>query len=157
MTTQSPLLAVIAIAAVACGGGRATELRTSEYPVGTRWNTSLATPAAMVGVVQVGGEAWMAPGADSGQTRVNIDIRNATPGGRHPWHVHQGQCGSVGKILGEADSYGILEVKKDGRANRSVTLPLPMPRNGAYMVDVHASSKNLATIISCGNLAPPVR
>lgn len=155
--THLSFITVIAITAVACGGRRATELRTSEYPVGTRWNASLASPAAMVGVVQVGGRAWMAPGADSGETRLDIAIRNAIPGGRHPWHVHRGQCGSGGDILGPADSYGILQVGKDGQASRSVTVPLPMPRSGAYMVDIHASANNLNTIISCGNLAPPVR
>ena len=157
MTTQLPLITAMALTAVACGGRRATELRTSEYPVGTRWNASLASPAAMLGVVQVGGSAWMAPGADSGETRTHIAIRNAIPGGRYPWHIHRGRCDSSGDILGPADSYGILEVGKDGQASRSVTLPLPMPRSGAYMVDIHAAANNLGTIISCGNLAPPVR
>lgn len=157
MNRQLPLITVVAITAVGCGGRRATELRTSEYPVGARWNASLATPAAMVGVVQVGGPAWMAPGADSEETRAHIDIRNAIPGARYPWHVHRGHCGSGGDILGPADGYGVLEVGKDGQASRSVTLPVAMPRTGDYMVDVHAAANNLGTIISCGNLAPPVR
>jgi hypothetical protein len=152
------LIAVVAVTAVGCGGGRrATELRTSEFPVGERWNANLGAPAAMVGVVQVGGHAWMASGADSAETRAYIEISNAIPGGRYPWHIHQGQCGSARDILGPADSYGILQVGKDGRASRSVTLPAAMPRTGSYMVDVHAASNNLRTIISCGNLAPPVR
>jgi hypothetical protein len=157
MRAQLSLVTVILLAGVACGGRRATELRTSEYPVGTRWNASLAAPAAMVGVVQVGGRAWMAPGADSGETRVSIAIRNAIPGARYPWHVHRGQCGSPGNVLGPADAYGILQVGKNGQASRSVTLPLPVPKDGPHMVDVHASASNPGTIVSCGNLAPPVR
>jgi hypothetical protein len=157
MRAPLALITVVAITAVGCGGRRATELRTSEYPIGARWNGTLGSPAAMVGVVQVGGSAWMAPGTDSEETRAEIAIRNAIPGGRYPWHVHQGQCGGNGAILGPADTYGVLEVGKDGQASRSVTVPLPMPRSGAYMVDVHAAANNLRTIISCGNLAPPVR
>lgn len=99
VTTHLPLITVLALTAVACGGRRATELRTSEYPIGTRWNATLASPAAI-------------------------------PGGRYPWHVHRGQCGSSGDILGPADSYGILQVGKDGQASRWVTLPLPGPEPG---------------------------
>jgi hypothetical protein len=141
----------------ACGGQRATELRTTEYPMGTRWNTTLATPAAMVGAAQVNGSAWMAQGGNEEQTRAEIAIENAIPGGRHPWHVHQGQCGDDRGILGPADRYGLLEVGGNGKATQSATLPVPVPRAGQYMVNVHASPENLGTIVACGNLSPPVR
>ncbi len=156
---RRPAGTVVAITiATGCSGGRATELRTADYPVGSRWNATLASPAQMVGVVQVRGNAWMAPGNDPEETRVDIAIQNAIPGGRYPWHVHQGHCGSgPGAILGPTDRYGVLEVGGDGKASRSVTLPTRLPQHGDYMVDVHASSRNLGTIISCGNLAPPVR
>ena len=141
----------------ACGGGRATELRTADYPVGTRWNATLATPASMVGVAQIGGNAWMAPGGSPEETRVEIAIENAVPGGRHPWHVHLGQCGDDRGILGPADRYGVLQVGGNGKASRSVTLPIATPTAGQYLVSVHASPENLRTVIACGNLSPPVR
>ncbi len=151
----STLTAVALLAA--CGGQRATELRTTEYPVGARWNARLATPAAMVGVAQVEGSGWMAPVADGEQTRAEITLENAIPGGRHPWHVHLGRCGDDRGILGPADRYGVLEVGGNGKAAQSVTLPVPFPRSGQYMVNVHASAENLGTIVACGNLSPPVR
>jgi hypothetical protein len=147
----------LGIGLLSCGGGHPTQIRTTEYPVGSRWNARLASPAAMVGVVQVTGAAWMAPGGSADETRVEISIQNAVPGGRHPWHVHQGRCGSAGAILGSADQYGILEIDDKGKASRSATLEVSFPRSGEYLVDVHASPSNLGTIISCGNLAPPVR
>jgi hypothetical protein len=143
--------------AAACGGGRATELRTTDYPIGTRWNARLASPAGMIGVVQVIGTAWMAQGNSPDETRVHIAIQNAIPGGQHPWHIHRGRCGSSDEILGPSDRYGVLDVGDDGKASRSVTLPERLPRSGNYIVDVHASPENIGTIISCGNLAPPVR
>lgn len=145
------------LGASACGGGRAAEIRTSEYPAGERWTASLATPAAMVGATQMSGTAWMAQGNDPAQTHVEISIENAVPGGRHPWHVHRGTCGNDQGILGPPERYGVLEVGGDGTASRAVTLPVALPSTGSYMVNVHASEANLRTIVSCGNLAPPVR
>jgi hypothetical protein len=142
---------------IACGGGHPAELRTQEYPIGSRWNARLASPAGMVGVLQVTGTAWMAEGKNPDETRAVIAIQNAVPGSRYPWHIHQGRCGSAGGVLGPADQYGVLEVEDDGKASRSVTLPGAPPANGNYLVDVHAALQNPATIVSCGNLAPPVR
>ena len=139
-----------------CGGGRSTEIRSTEYPVGSRWNGRMATPASMVGVAQVGGVAWMAE-ADPTSTQAHVEIENATPGGRHPWHVHRGQCGNDQGIVGPADRYEVLEVDGDGEASKSATLPIALPRTGNYMVNVHASPENMGTIISCGNLSPPTR
>jgi hypothetical protein len=31
-----------------------------------------------------------------------------------------------------------------------------MPTSGQYYINVHASANNMATIIACGNLAPPM-
>jgi hypothetical protein len=141
----------------ACGGGRATELRTSEYPAGTRWSATLATPANMVGAGQIGGTAWMASAGSPEETRVEISLLNAIPGGRHPWHVHRGQCGNDRGILGPAEDYGLLEIGGNGKATKAVTLPVATPTAGQYMVNVHAAPENLGTIVACGNLSPPVR
>lgn len=150
-------LGVVALLATACGGRRATEIRTTEYPVGSRWNATLATPAGLAGAAQIRGNAWMAEGHDSAETRVHVEVENATPGGQHPWHVHRGHCGTDQGILGPAERYGILEVGGDGKASREVTLPVALPRSGSYMVNVHASPQNLGTIVACGNLSPPTR
>jgi hypothetical protein len=140
-----------------CGGGPSTAIRTSEYPVGTRWTATLATPAALRGALQVTGTAWMARGDHSGRTHAEIEINNATPGGRHPWHIHRGSCGSNGNVVEAAEQFDLLEVGNDGHASSSVDLDWPTPASGNYMVQVHASPTNLQTVIACGNLAPPVR
>jgi hypothetical protein len=36
-------------------------------------------------------------------------------------------------------------------------LPVPLPKTGDYFVNVHASAKNMKSIVACGNLAPPAR
>jgi hypothetical protein len=141
-----------------CGGRRAVELNPDAQSVTTRWNGTLSTPPELGGVSDVRGQAWMAGDPkDPGQTRAHVDISNAVPGGRHPWHVHRGQCGSDQGVFGPADAYKALEVADNGRASETAVLPVALPKTGSYFVNVHASARNMGTIVACGNLAPPAR
>jgi hypothetical protein len=143
---------------VACGGGRPVQLSPDAQSIGSRWNGTLSTPPELAGVSQIRGQGWMAPDPEQqGQTRAYVEISNAVPGGLHPWHVHRGQCGSDQGILGPADAYKPLKVDGDGKASATAELSIPLPRSGNYFINVHASPKNLSTILACGNLAPPSR
>ena len=135
----------------------AVEIRQSDIPEGRRWNATLATPAALVGAVQMRGTGWIGRSDAGGETRAEISVANAAPGGVHPWHVHRGQCGSEAGVIGGSDAYQILKVGEDGRASASASLPGDLLASEDYFIDVHASPANLATVIACGNLAPPVR
>ncbi|MGN6393506.1 MAG: hypothetical protein ACTHM9_14855 [Gemmatimonadales bacterium] len=146
-----------ALAVVGCGG-HAVQIDSKAQPVGGRWNGVLSTPASLAGVTQVHGNAWMQRAdKDSAQTLAHVEITNAAPGGRHPWHVHRGQCGTDLGILGPPDAYQVLKVGGDGKAKDDAKLPLPLPSAGQYFVNVHASAQNMSTIVACGNLAPPAR
>jgi hypothetical protein len=151
-------LIVSAFALASCGGRQAVEINPDTQSLGTRWNGTLSSPPELTGVSAIRGQAWM--GSDqknSEQTRAHVDITNAVPRGVHPWHVHRGQCGSDQGILGPADAYRALKVEGDGRATSDAALPIPVPKTGAFFVNVHASARNMGTIIACGNLAPPAR
>jgi len=152
------LLSIALITASACNPFRqqsTVEVSETGAIAASRWNATLATPAELSGVVQVTGTGWMAP--DSGRTVASVAISNAPPGGVHPWHVHQGRCGSKGPIYGPTDAYAPLVVEGNGTGRAQASLGIPLPSSGSYYVDVHASSNNVATIIACGNLAPPSR
>lgn len=151
-------LILFALAGTSCGGRKAVEINPNSQPVATRWNGTLSTSSELVGVVQIRGSAWMgADEKDQNRTRARTDISNAVPGAVHPWHVHRGQCGSDQGILGPADAYKPLEVGGSGRAGSEAVLPIPTPSTGDYFVNVHASARNMGTIVACGNLAPPAR
>lgn len=151
-------LIVSASLLAACGGRRPVEINADTQPVATRWNAVLSTPPELGGIVDVHGQAWMgADSKDPGQTVAQVEITNAVPGGKHPWHVHKGQCGSDQGILGPADGYKPLQVGSDGKASSTAVLPVPRPKTGDYFVNVHASAKNMKTTVACGNLAPPAR
>jgi hypothetical protein len=149
-------LIAVAVTFTGCGG-RAVEINQDEKPVMGRWNATLATPAGLSGALQVQGSGWMGQsGKDTMETLAHVEISNAPPGGRHPWHVHKGQCGSDQGILGPADAYPLLEVGGDGKAEKDAKLPIPAPMQGQYFINVHAAPNNMGTIVACGNLAPPI-
>jgi len=151
-------LAVLGFALSSCGGRQPVEINPDAQSLATRWNGTLSTPPELAGISQMRGQGWMgADPDDQGQTRAHVEISNAVPGGRHPWHVHRGQCGSDQGIFGPADAYEPLEVQGDGRARGDAELSIALPKSGSYFINVHASARNMSTIVACGNLAPPAR
>jgi hypothetical protein len=158
MTARLIATVVSVLALVSCGGRQPVEINPNTQSVATGWNGTLSTPSQLAGALQIRGQAWMASDEkNTDQTRAQVEIANAAPGGVHPWHVHRGQCGSDQGILGPADAYEPLEVDGEGRARASAELPMALPRSGSFFVNVHASSRNMGTIVACGNLAPPSR
>lgn len=155
--TIARLLPLGLVLLAACGGRKKAVELEPDNAFGTRWNGRLATPAELVGAVQIRGDAWMGQGSSPGETRTEVTLSNAAPGGEHPWHVHEGTCGSNGGVLGPGEAYKTLKVGGDGRASQSTTLPMALPTSGSYYVNIHASPSNMGTIVACGNLAPPIR
>lgn len=90
--------------------------------------------------------------ASLGRTAVTLEIDGARPGARHPWHVHEGRCGSGGAIVGSASSYPVLEVDEDGSERASGTIDVQLDDDRDYHVNVHASPSDLQTIVACGAL-----
>lgn len=122
-----------------------------------RWNGTLVSPANLAGAVQMQGSASMTPGLHSNDTRIALDLSNATPGGVHPWQIHSGQCGSDMGVFGSASDYPALKVGDNGQATSNATVSVTMPSEGSYYASVGASTANPETIVACGNLAPPSR
>ena len=119
------------------------------------WQGSLITPSALAGAMQIRGTARWSRDGDAASV-VTVSISNATAGGVHPWHVHCGRCGDNGPIVGDAAAYKPLAVDATGNASANARLNEPLPGSGNFYVNVHALASNMGTIISCGNLAPPV-
>jgi hypothetical protein len=152
------LLAVSAVSLASCNPfhhEQAVQVSSKDENLNSRWHANLATPADLAGAVQINGSASMAPATKSGNTRVSLDLANATPGGLHPWQLHRGQCGTDEGVVGSVAAYPAAKVGSDGRATAIANLPLTTPTAGSYFVIVEASAANNAMVVACGNLAPP--
>lgn len=148
---------LLLLACNAFGHKNAVEVDPKNAKLRTLWNASLATPADLAGAVQMQGHATMGPASSAERTRITIDLSNATPGGSHPWEVHQGQCGGQdGGIVGASGDYQPLKIDDDGTAHRTADLDVAVPSSGTYYVAVHAATTNRETVVACGNFAPPV-
>jgi hypothetical protein len=85
-------------------------------------------------------------------SNVTVHIMGAAAGSTYPWHVHRGTCGNDKGIVGGADSYKALQTGADGMATGEETITVALNEDETYFVNVHKSSTELSTIVSCGQL-----
>jgi hypothetical protein len=110
--------------------------------------------ATLEGVASpVTGQARLLPGATDAEVRASVTISNSLAGLAHPWSVRAGRCGEAGARRGGAGTYPPLEVRADGTAEATATLPIAMPVNAAHSVAVQRSRSD-STVIACGVLTP---
>lgn len=80
------------------------------------------------------------------QTQVIIDIKGGGPGASQPAHVHVGACPDVGQV-----KYPLNNVV-DGKSTTVVNAPLSDLLAGNLAINVHLSTQDIATYVSCGNI-----
>ena len=120
------------------------DVQTPGAPEG--WKATLSP----VGGTTVGGTATGSTAND--MTHVTVNITGAKAGDALPWHVHDGKCGDASPpIVGDASAYPPLVVGADGTATGTAHLSVKLNEARNYIINVHASPTNLATIVSCGD------
>lgn len=88
------------------------------------------------------------------KTSVTASIHGVVPGESHPWHVHVGQCGDNGKIVGDPKSYPLLTASADSAAATSATVLAELLPGTRYYVNIHKSASEMGVIVACGALSP---
>jgi hypothetical protein len=118
------------------------------HPDGPRVEPKWRAILAPVGEGKVRGGAMLeAKGPES--TRFTITIRDATPNTSLAWHLHSGTCASPGGVVGSG--YPELHAGPGGTAEAAITLAVPPPASGTYVIQVHGPT---GAPISCGDLKP---
>lgn len=159
-TLRTLLVGAVALAMNGCNPfhrAPAVEMSDADANLNTRWHGTIASPGRLAGVVQMSGTATMAPAQAAGETMVRLEIANATPGGEHPWSLHQGMCDRDEGVVGEASRFDAIRIGGDGRGSASATVRMHSPTSGRYSVWVTASPANASMVVGCANLAPPSR
>ncbi|MEW5929907.1 MAG: hypothetical protein AB1941_20835 [Gemmatimonadota bacterium] len=113
---------------------------------GEVWNATLASrggsPVRGTSTATVRGDHTVAA----------ISITGGTPGAVHPWHIHEGACGSGGPIVGTPNAYPPLQTASNGAATAEAHLMLKLNEARSYHVNVHASPTDMGNILACGDL-----
>ncbi len=89
---------------------------------------------------------------EGGNTYSAIAIEDGDPGHTYPWHVHSGDCGSGGAIVGQASDYAPITVDASGEGKATATIALELNPDSDYYVNVHRSPDDLPTIVACGEV-----
>ena len=92
----------------------------------------------------VSGTATLEPDGDV--TVVSIDLQGAS--GDHPAHVHEGTCDD----LDPNPAYPLTDVNADGVSETSIDVPLATLLESPHAVNVHRSTEDIGTYVSCGNI-----
>jgi hypothetical protein len=147
------MLAVAAMAA-ACHSRVETDPSTGRVDVdartdkkaGEEWTSDLR------GSGEYGGVTGRATGREmSGNLTVTASLNGLSSGGNHPWHVHEGKCGSGGGIVGPPSAYPPLRPGSSGQASATASLNVDLNEARDYHVNVHLSPTQMGTIIACGD------
>lgn len=130
------------------GGGGGTD-GGGTTPTVLEWRANL-TPTELYATIR--GDALVRMTVGESAFTAAITIREDVAGSLRPWHVHTGNCGAGGGIVGADGAYPRLGVGSDGAATSDVLIRVGLDANAAYSVNVHYSDAEFARIIACGNL-----
>lgn len=147
VTAGFAVLVASGCVAVKTGGGNVDVDVRRPGETTEEWTATVAGQPGYTGISATA-RALSAPN----QTRVTINLAGAPAGGVHPWHVHQGQCGSGGPIIGDPAAYPPLRPAEGGTVVQSATVGVELNETQQYHVNVHLSPSAMQTIIACGNL-----
>jgi hypothetical protein len=84
-------------------------------------------------------------------TRVEVKLDGAPKDVAQPTHIHVGNCGHINK----APEYPLESTTNGAGISTVKGVHLADLLKGTYAINVHKSGTDLATYVSCGNIAAP--
>lgn len=157
MTRYTRAAAVLgaAVALGACSTNSLTPAPASSgvstIPVGlsTQW---AGTINPLMGSNIKGSVAAVSGVNGTARTNVSVNVTGVVPGEAHPWHIHAGQCGDNGPILGDPKAYPPLKASADSAAGTTATIAADLVTGTRYYVNIHRSASEMGVIVACGDL-----
>lgn len=147
------MLRVLCVCSLLATAGCASGGETDTRPIPGAWSGDVQS----VGAEGHQGFATVTLMPD-GEMRANLTLRGGAAGGRHPWHIHAGQCpsgdqdaGPIGPEVGDPGSYPLLEPDEAGSASATATMAVALEPDAEYHVDIHQSEDD-PTVVGCGDL-----
>lgn len=85
-------------------------------------------------------------------TFASIALEGGEASHTYPWHIHEGECGSGGAIVGDAAAYNAVTTDAEGEGQADADLAIDLREDGNYYINVHQSPDDLGTIVACGEV-----
>ena len=151
---RTPTLVLLAVLAVGC-------VRTSTNPVTGKTDVDIESPlkkgedwkgtlTGMGTTTALSGNTTIA--VLNGRTTATVTLNGGTPGMSYPFMIHEGTCSAPGQVVGDMSAYTPITIGQDGTGTATVTLQTQLKESTKYVLAVHASSSDMATIVACGEL-----
>jgi hypothetical protein len=84
------------------------------------------------------------------RTQVDISVKGEPKGVVQPAHIHEGNCAK----LNPQPKYGLNNVV-EGKSSTQVPVGIDALRTGKLAVNVHKSTQDISTYVSCGDIPKP--
>lgn len=160
-TLRSGLLGITLCAVGACASSRTAEtVQASPNADQLVWTGSLQPTQERTGAAvptkqqKAYGTVRLQPTArDLDRTSVSIVV--STPlqePGELRWAIVPGRCGSGALPLVGYEHFPIIEVAANGRGQLTTEIPLAMPYDGTFHLNVYAGRVQLDNVLTCANL-----
>jgi hypothetical protein len=107
---------------------------------------TISVPLAALGGSGQSGTATLTGTADN-QTQVVIAVTGTASASIEPAHIHKGTCAN----LDPKPTYPLTNVTA-GASTSIVAVPLSSLQTGQFSINVHQSTSNLGTYVSCGTI-----
>lgn len=147
-----------ATAAPAPGGAVAARTATAAAG-GIRWTGSLTPTQQRSGGMgprsqsRAFGNVTITALAGQSRSRAQVTVATSSQNVALPWAVLPGQCGTGSLPLMNVNSFPVIEVGSNGRGDLSTEIPLAMPEEGSFHVNVYwPGGQQLDEVMTCANL-----
>lgn len=112
---------------------------------------AIATKTEAAGEISVRAEIAIRD-KQAGGTFASIALEGGEENHTYPWHIHSGDCGSGGSIVGDPAAYQPVTTGADGEGQATADLALELEADADYYVNVHKSPSETGTIVACGEV-----
>ncbi len=87
------------------------------------------------------------------RSRARITVSGSAQSVSLPWAILPGQCGTGSLPLMNVNSFQVIEVGSNGRGDLTTEIPLMLPTEGSYHVNVYwPGGQQIDEVMTCANL-----
>lgn len=147
----------------ACSTKRASQQLVSSDP---RWTGVIRAVERRTGAVTTSSLPAMFNGTvlmtrdedNSTRSRIKILLSGPEPNRSMAWALLPDRCGTAGVPVLPVSLFHPLELGSNGRAEANVSVPIMLPTDGTYHVNVYIGNQAaLSDVVACANLSYKVR